>query len=190
MKFSRVWAMPSRDTFSIKPIGEFVKKYLAQSKVSIDPFARNKRWCTYTNDLNPETEAEHHMECEDFLQMLIHDKVRADLFLLDPPYSPRQVKECYDSIGRKMAMEDAWGGAARKRRRLLIEQICLPGSVVLTFGWNTTGMGPAWEIEEIMLCAHGSDHNDTICMAERKLPEGVPLMELGLEVPCSYLTAR
>lgn len=57
MKFSRVWAMPNHDTFSVKPIGEFVRRYLDASKVSVDPFARNKQWATYTNDLDPNTSA-------------------------------------------------------------------------------------------------------------------------------------
>lgn len=65
MKFSRAWAMPNSETFSIKPIGNFVKKYL--SGVSVDPFARNKNWFTYTNDLNPNTSAMFHMDAENFL---------------------------------------------------------------------------------------------------------------------------
>lgn len=31
MIFSRAWAMPNADTFSIKPIGEFVQRYLTKS---------------------------------------------------------------------------------------------------------------------------------------------------------------
>ena len=172
IKFSRIWAMPNKNTFSIKPIGDFVKKYLKTSEISIDPFARDNKWATYTNDLNHETAAEYHMECESFLASLIFKGVEADLIIMDPPYSPRQVKECYDSIGIKMAQEDAWGGAARKRRRNLINQLTKKGGVVLTFGWDTNGMGgKEWEIEEIMLVAHGADHNDTICMAERRICE-------------------
>lgn len=60
MNMRRVWAMPSPDTFSCQPIGHLVKRYLAKSQVSVDPFARNKRWATYTNDLNPDTAAEYH----------------------------------------------------------------------------------------------------------------------------------
>ncbi|MDE1882322.1 MAG: hypothetical protein KGI89_17440, partial [Euryarchaeota archaeon] len=34
----------------------------------------------------------------------------------------------------------------------------------------STGMGKKYgfQIEEILLVCHGSDHNDTICMAERR----------------------
>ena len=42
MNFTRTWAMPNKDTFSIAPIGDFVKKYLNGSKVSIDPFALSR----------------------------------------------------------------------------------------------------------------------------------------------------
>lgn len=55
VRLSRVWAMPTADTFDCLPIGGFVKRYLDQSTVSIDPFARNKLWATHTNDLNTET---------------------------------------------------------------------------------------------------------------------------------------
>jgi hypothetical protein len=84
---ARAWAMPNGDTFSVAPIGAFVRKYLADSSCSVDPFARNNAWATF-----------------------------------------------------------------------------------LSFGWNSTGMGQkrGYEIIEILIVAHGSAHNDTICMAERK----------------------
>lgn len=169
---SRKWAMPNSETFTIQPIRDFVEKYLDPCSTSIDPFSRNTQLATHTNDLNPKTKAMYHMECEDFLEMLIDQQITADLIIIDPPYSPRQVKECYDDIGIRMAQEDAWGGAIWKRRRALINKLITHNGIVLSFGWNTNGMGGnEWRIEEIMLVAHGSDHNDTICMAERKIVE-------------------
>ena len=171
MKMSRAWAMPSADTFDVEPIHNFVWKYLHQAKVSIDPFARNKRWATHTNDINPETSAEYHMDAEDFLVELATRCVSADLFLFDPPYSPRQLKECYNSFGREMQLED--GQTARLRN--LWKWAALPcltnDAVVLSFGWNSVGYGKkfGFEIEEILLVCHGADHNDTICMAERRI---------------------
>jgi len=161
--------MPNKDTFDIPPIRDFVKRYLAQSKISIDPFARNKRWATYTNDLNPKTAAEYHLDAEEFLRMLADKSTVSDLIICDPPYSPRQVKECYDSIGLPMKQTDALLGFTRKRLKAQINRIVPVGGAVLHFGWNTVGMGKGWEIEEIILVCHGSDHNDTICLAERKL---------------------
>lgn len=168
--FSRVWDMPNSDTFSIPIIRCFVKRYLMGSNVSIDPFARNKRWATHTNDLNPNTAATHHMEAEDFLNQLKTQNVMADLFIFDPPYSPRQLKECYDNIGKKMQMEDGQTARLRSIWRDAAIPILTDNAVVLSFGWNTVGFGKklGFEIEEIMLVCHGADHNDTICMAERR----------------------
>ncbi len=87
MIFHREWAMPSHNTFDIGPIGDFVKKYLLQSTISVDPFARSKRWATYTNDLNEGTAAEYHMDAEEFCLMLQNKGIKADLVIFDPPYS-------------------------------------------------------------------------------------------------------
>ena len=165
--------MPTSDTFDCPPIGEFVRKYLRDSLVSVDPFARNSRIATFTNDLNPNTTAQHHMDAGDFLALLAERKVKADLVLVDPPYSPRQVKECYDAIGKAMVTADGWTAAMRKVWCARVLDICAPGATVLWFGWGTNGMGKrlGFDIVEIMLVCHGSDHNDTICMAERLVAE-------------------
>ncbi len=161
--------MPCSDTFDVPSIGHFVKRYLLNSKVSVDPYARNKRWATYTNDLNPNTAAESHMDAEDFMAGLVSCGITADLIIIDPPYSPRQIKECYDAIGRVPTMEETQNARAQKHRKRIINRLVVNGGIALHFGWNTVGMGKGWAIEEIMLVCHGSYHNDTICMAERKL---------------------
>ena len=162
--------MPSHDTFSVAPIGKFVKKYIEQSTVSVDPFARNNDWCTYTNDLNPETKSQHHMDAEDFLKMLAALGVKADLIVFDPPYSPRQISECYKGIGKHVGSKETRSAELYKRVRDAILPVCSPNAVVLSFGWNSVGMGKkkGFALSEIMLCAHGGAHNDTICIAERR----------------------
>lgn len=176
MKFLRTWAMPNSDTFSVLPIGEMVKRYLATAKVSCDPFARNKRWATHTNDLNPTTEAEHHMDAEKFLLMLAGRGVKSDLIIFDPPYSPRQISECYKSVGLEVGMKETQSALLYQRVRDAIMTVATEGAIVLSFGWNSVGMGKRHSFEqiEIMLCCHGGAHNDTICLAERRLPELQP----------------
>ena len=172
--FSKVWAMPSADTFSIPPIEAFVKKYLSQSQVSVDPFARNKTWATHTNDLNPKTQASHHMDAEEFLKMLSEQSVIADLGLLDPPYSPRQISECYKECGITVGMKDTQNSVLYSRVKTAFSPVLSTNAIVLSFGWNSSGMGKKHGFEpiEIMLVCHGGAHNDTICMAERRvLPE-------------------
>jgi hypothetical protein len=169
--FSRHWAMPSADTFDCPPIEDFVRKYLRESKVSVDPFSRNKLWATYTNDLNPKTFAKNHLDAEAFLIQLASEGVKADLILFDPPYSPRQISECYKAIGLEVGMKETQSALLYQRVRDAIVPICTPDAIVLSFGWNTVGMGKRHGFEqiEILLCCHGGAHNDTICLAERKL---------------------
>lgn len=170
MTMSRIWAMPNKDTFSIKPIGEFVHRYLGASKCSVDPFARNKLWATFTNDLNPTTSAKYHLDAEDFVRMLSKCGVVADLVIFDPPYSPRQISECYKSIGKEAGTKETQNAALYSRVRNAIFEICEKGTIVLSFGWNSCGMGQKHGFEplELLLCCHGGAHNDTICLAEIK----------------------
>ncbi len=164
--------MPSGDTFSVQPIGDFVRSYLTASSVSVDPFARDKRWATHTNDLNPETQAEHHMDAEKFMITLAAQGVKADLVIFDPPYSPRQISECYKSVGMEVGMKETQSALLYQRVRNAIVPVLTEDAIVLSFGWNSVGMGKkhGFEIIEIMLCCHGGAHNDTICLAERRLP--------------------
>ena len=171
IQFSRCFAMPNAETFSIRPIGEFVRRYLADAKVSVDPFARNRDWATHTNDINRNTTAQAHMDAEEFLTYLTERGVVADLVLFDPPYSPRQVSEHYKAAGREVTAEDTQNGRLYKRVRNAIDRIIRPGGVVLSFGWQSIGMGLArgYLPLEILLVPHGGGHNDTICFAEKKV---------------------
>lgn len=171
MRMSRAWAMPTADTFDCPPIGDLVRRYLRG--VSVDPFARNKRWATHTNDLNPNTAAEHHMDAGDFLRNLSLDGVRADVVLFDPPYSPRQISECYRDAGLQVGMKETQNSALYKRVRDAMMGLVVQGGMVLSFGWNSAGMGISrgYDIEEILLVCHGGAHNDTICTVEKRVSE-------------------
>jgi hypothetical protein len=39
MKINRVWAMPNKNTFTIKPIGELIDRYMLNNPFSIDPIS-------------------------------------------------------------------------------------------------------------------------------------------------------
>lgn len=156
--------MPCADTFDCEPIGAFVRGYL--QGVSVDPFARNNRMATYTNDLNPNTSADYHMDAEEFLVKLADGGLKADCIILDPPYSPRQISECYRVSGLKVGMKDTQNAALYARVRRAARRLCKAGTRVLSFGWNSCGMGKGFRQLELLLVAHGGAHNDTICLAE------------------------
>lgn len=163
--------MPNSETFQMKPIGNFVKKYLLQSRIhTVDPFARNTCLAEFTNDINPNTLAKYHMDAIDFLKMLKGRGVWSDCVILDPPWTARQISECYKELGMKVTQKDTQIGSFMKELRDEADKLVLPDGVVLNFGYSTVGMGKkrGYTIEEIMLVCGGGAHFDVICMAERK----------------------
>ena len=164
--FNRVWAMPNHKTFSIPPIKKLVEKYTTGvSGRILDPFANECTMGNVTNDLDPAFDTDYNMDALDFLKM--QDDASADVVLYDPPYSPRQVSECYKRLDRTVNMETTqssfWGNLKKEVARTV-----KPRGLVLSFGWNSGGIGKTmgFRIIEILLVPHGGAHADTICTVE------------------------
>jgi len=87
--------------------------------------------------------------------------------LFDPPYSPRQLKECYDSLG--MCLHDTKSSVWASWKNE-VARVIKPNGLCISFGWQSQGLGKnrGFKIVEIMLVAHGGNHNDTIITVERK----------------------
>ena len=70
-----------------------------------------------------------------------------------------------------MQQKDALLGYTRGKLKTQINRILRVGGITIWCGWNSTGMGKkqGFEIKEILLVCHGSDHNDTICIVEEKI---------------------
>lgn len=130
MDIERQWAMPNKNTFDIKPIKELIQSELTNG-IWIDPFANRNKLATVTNDLNPVFDTDYHMDALDFLK--IFDDSSVDGVLYDPPYSPRQVTECYQGVGMNVTNETTrasfWGNQKKE-----ISRIVKPGGKVITFG--------------------------------------------------------
>jgi len=110
------------------------------------------------------------MEAAAFAQCLQSDGVCADAILFDPPYSPRQMSEIYQRVGGREGAARTQNARLYKESRDALAPLLVPGGVALSFGWNSAGFGKkrGFEIQEILLVAHGGAHNDTICVAEIK----------------------
>lgn len=172
MSFSRVWSMPSKDTFEMKPIDRLLRSYIKPGMVVIDPFARNSTFAPkYSNDFNPSTKARYHMEATDFLDMLIAKKLRADIILIDPPYSPHQMKHLYAKMNTKIPQKYTPGisnAALYSQVKKRADKLLKNDGLVICFGWNSIGMGSAYKREHTMMVYHGGAHNDTIVTVDRK----------------------
>lgn len=169
IEFNRIWEMPNSNTFDINCINKLIHKYLKPEMKSIDPFANKCKLAQITNDLNPNYDTNFHLDATDFLKTF--SDLSIDFLFYDPPYSLRQVSECYKNVGIHVTMEttqSSW----RTKHINEISRIVKSDGIVMSFGWNSSGIGKkrGFEIIEILLVAHGGSHNDTICTVERKLP--------------------
>ncbi|PEG97426.1 adenine-specific DNA methylase [Lactobacillus sp. UMNPBX9] len=168
MKITRKWAMPNKNTFTIKPINELIHRYLSEDKVIVDPFANANKLATITNDLDSQYDTDYHLDALDFLKQLKANSV--DLVLYDPPYSPRQVSESYKLLDMSVNMATTQSSYWSKQKQE-IARIVKVGGYVISCAWNSGGIGKkhGFEIQEILLVAHGGWHNDTIVTVERKV---------------------
>lgn len=168
MIINRTWAMPNSRTFQIKPIYQLLDKYVRSGMVVVDPFANGSRYGTITNDMNPEFDTDYNLDAIDFLK-LMGDNM-ADVVLYDPPYSLRQVSECYKGVGKAVTMETTQS-SFRANHLDEISRILKEEGICICFGWNSNGVGitRGFEMIEVLLVAHGGSKNDTIVTVERKL---------------------
>jgi len=160
--------MPSRWTFSIKPIAQLLKEEVMSGQNWIDPFAGQNSPASIRNDINPESEAEYHEDALKFLQRQPDEEYDGVLF--DPPYSATQAKRLYDTLGLRftadMGRPEYWSKCLTECSRILKK-----GGRAIVFGWNSNGIGKTrgFELEKILLIAHGSRRNDTIITIETKI---------------------
>ena len=164
---NRMWAMPNAATFRIPPIARLLARYTKVGEGWADPFAGNAKVAQFTNDLDPNTTALQHQDALSFLRNFSTDSLCGGLW--DPPYSPRQVSEVYRKVGgivnKETTQSSFWAKLKDEWARVI-----QPDGYVITFGWNTNGVGQSrgFDLIEILIVAHGGWHNDTLVTVERK----------------------
>ena len=175
MIINRVWEMPNSKTFKIKAIRHLILKYVKENDLVLDPFANEssiKEYlpnCKYiSNDLDTQYNTDYHEEAQDFLARFEDNSV--DVVLYDPPYSPRQVSECYNKLGKTVTIKDTQSSYFTRFKKE-IARVLKPNGICISCGWNTNGIGKKYnmEIEEILIVAHGGNHNDTLVTVEQKI---------------------
>ncbi|MBE3085578.1 MAG: adenine-specific DNA methylase [Bacteroidetes bacterium] len=168
MKIERVWAMPNKWTFTIKPIKELLNEEITEG-IWDDPFCGENSPAQMRNDLNPNNPfAQTHMDALDFLKSL--ETESADGILFDPPYSITQAKQNYEGFGMenlkiKPTSMQYWSECKNE-----IARIIKPNGKAICFGWNSMGLGinRGFTMTRILLVPHGGSKNDTIVTVEVK----------------------
>jgi hypothetical protein len=170
MEINRVWAMPNKNTFSIKPIAALIERYInTENGYWVDPFCGKNKYADLTNDLNPEVDAHYHMDALTFLKSEVVSACDLCIFF-DPPYSPRQISESYKNVGIKVnfkTTQSKWYADIKDEIARLVPK----GKLVISASWNSNGIGMSrgFNIEEILIVPHGGWHNDSIVTVERKV---------------------
>ena len=167
MKIERIWAMPNKWTFTIKPIKKLLKEEINGGSW-VDPFAGNFSPANIKNDLNPESNTESHIDALLFLESLNNSYYDGVLF--DPPYSITQAAQCYKSFGKEKLKINVANMSYWKECKNQIARILKSGGKVICFGWNSMGLGKnrGFKMTRILLVPHGGSKNDTICTVEIK----------------------
>lgn len=128
-----------------------------------DPFAGMYSPAEISNDIEKRM-AKYQMDALDFLKSLPTESVKGVLF--DPPYSVEQCLRKYTPRYKGTAGRTEYWTRCKDE----IGRIVIPGGTVISFRWDSTGIGKkrGFEIVEILLICHGACHNDTIVTVDRK----------------------
>jgi len=133
--------MPNSKTFSVRPVRALIEKCISKlggDAVILDPYTNQNKLGTVTNDLDPQFDTDYHLEATEFLDMF--DRQSVDMVLYDPPYSPRQLSECYKKLGKSVTTQDTQA-AYWSKQKARIGEIVKKGGYVISFGWNSGRMG-------------------------------------------------
>lgn len=167
MRVERIWSMPSRWTFTMKPVRELLDEEM-DIGTWCDPFAGRSTLAQIRNDLNPEADTEWHEDALTFLKGRAASSMAGVLF--DPPYSNRQASECYKAFGLGQHTGDVTSNRYWSQCKNEVARIVKAGGKVVCFGWNTNGIGitRGFQMDRVLVIAHGSGINDTLVTVETK----------------------
>jgi hypothetical protein len=159
MKIERIWSMPNKWTFTIKPIRELLKEEVLG--YWIDPFSGYNSPAQDTNDLDVKAPTKFHMDALKFLKGFKNNS--ADGILYDPPYSITQAR----GYGKKEYASMRYWKQCKDEMARIIKQ----GGKAICFGWSSMGLGinRGFKMERILLVPHGGSKNDTIVTVETKI---------------------
>lgn len=129
--------------------GKVLNLFAGITKLNIDE---------YRVDINKEMIADYYGDAYEFIK---NTNMKFDTIILDPPYNLRKSREKY---------EGKYIGSFTKIKNEL-SKILNENGKIITFGYDSTGMSKIRGFEKIAIClvCHSGDHNDTICIIEKRI---------------------
>lgn len=162
IEFTYLKQPPKRYTFEMPSLYKWTVRHCRGRVLNL--FAGKVRMdgCDETRvDLNEDMPADYHMDAYEFVLMAKSEGWEYDTVIFDPPYNLRKSREKYKGV---------YTSQLRKIKTEL-PNIVSDNGCVISYGYDTTGLGRGRGFELIHVCVvnHSGDHNDTLCIIERKI---------------------
>lgn len=156
--FTYLMQPPKAYTFEQPALYKWTQRWLRGKVLNL--FAGKTKIYTdeFRVDIDPAVKPDYLGDAYDFVSTT---EMKFDVVIFDPPYNLRKAREKYD--GRYI------GSLTRVKN--ILPQIVKPEGLVITYGYDSVGMSRRRGFEKIAIClvCHSGDHNDTICLVERKV---------------------
>jgi len=121
-----------------------------------DPFARDCTFAApYTNDINPNTLANNHLDALEYVQTLPNEYF--DTIIFDPPFSNIQAERKYGESSNIYTVPGYVNELMREFFRIL-----KPDGIVLKFGYNSNRNHNCFDLVDLYLVQFGGNRNDVI----------------------------
>jgi hypothetical protein len=159
----RTFCMPNPYTFEMKPVADLLRRYVPADAIVVDPFCGKSDLAAVKNDIR--------FGGEDAIEFLRKQDCAADVVLLDPPYSPRQMMESYKLSGvAKKGCAQTQNAKLYGEAIIELDRLLRIGGVAIRFGWNALGFPKArYQRLETIIIDHGGAHNATIVTVDVKI---------------------
>jgi hypothetical protein len=159
MEMTYLTQPPKRYTFEQPKLRRWVEGHVEGEALNL--FAGRTRLDVneYRVDIDPEMPADWHGDAAEFLEGF--EVLPFQTVIFDPPYNIRKAREKYG---------DRWIGKGTKLKNLIATKLPI-GGVFISLGYDSVGMSKSRGFVKEALCVvcHGGDHNDTLCLVERKV---------------------
>ena len=164
MEMEYLFEMPSVNTFTMPKLRKWVLG-MCQGKV-LNVFGGKTKLSRFYNkgkiihnDLNPDIDSDTHynaMEIDYFFP-----RSSFDTAILDPPYTMYQAVHSYDGY----RCQDI------TRVRNAVDKLVRSGGIVISLGYNSTGMSHrrGYKKSALLIVNSGGSHNDTMVLVEKKV---------------------
>ena len=158
MKFTYLAQPPKKWTFEQPKLKEWIENnckgkvlnlFAGKTKLNVDEFRVD-----ISDEHNPDLVIEAY-------KFVTTTNMRFDTIIFDPPYNLRKSREKYG--------EGRYIGSLTKIKNEL-SRILNDNGIIIHLGYDSVGMGKTRGYNKIGICliCHNGDHNDTICLIDKK----------------------